>query len=382
MISIANKESCCGCGACAQICPKGCITMTADAEGFLYPVVQSSHCVDCGACVRTCPISSPISYKTDSVEAFAAMSLDDDTRQRSSSGGIFSELAQHVLNTGGVVFGAAFAEDFSVHHVMISRADQLTQLRGSKYLQSATEDTFREVRTLLEDGREVLYTGVACQIAGLKQYLRRDYPNLYTVDVLCHGVPSPKVWRIYLGHLSALHDSAVQCVDFRCKDTGWKHFSMKICFENGKTYSNPLSEDAFLRLFLENICLRPSCHSCQFKQFPRPSDITIGDAWGIGSIFPNLDDNKGTSLIMVNSQKGHSLLNQIQNHLVLQAGDLDVLLPPSADSRIPVPPHPRRQQLFRAVAKDGSIQQLQSILKGTPVQRAMGFAARLIRRRR
>ena len=378
MIRITCKSACCGCGACAQACPKSCITMAADEEGFLYPQVRSDLCVGCDICIRVCPMDAKTPENAESVQAYAAFSETD--RPGSSSGGIFSVLARWVLSQGGVVFGAAFGDDFSVHHQMIHSVEELWVLRGSKYLQSDTQTTFRQVRELLENGTTVLYTGVSCQIAGLKRYLKKDYPHLYTADVLCHGVPSPKVWKQYLRHQEQHFGSPVKTVNFRGKTFGWKQFSMELSFENGESYCVPHGEDPFMKLFLENICLRPACHSCRFKEFPRFSDLTLGDAWGVGDILPDMDDDGGTSLILVNSEKGQALLEQVQSSLICRPEALDTLLPVYADSRTSVAPHPRRGAFFAAVSSDAGMEKLLSILKGSGIQRAVGFLKRKLQK--
>lgn len=379
MITVSDKQNCCGCGACSQVCPQGCITMTADEEGFLYPHVQEAACIGCDACLRVCPMDAGCGKPEAAVPAYAACSEDEPVRRSSSSGGIFSLLAQWVLERDGAVFGAAFAEDFSVRHRMIQSPQELELLRGSKYLQSSTEDTFRKAKALLEAGQMVLFSGVSCQIAGLKRYLKKDYPLLYTVDVLCHGVPSPMVWQTYRKYLETLHGSSFHNVNFRGKTLGWKQFTMEITFRNGDTCCVPHSDDPFMKLFLENICLRPSCHSCRFKTFPRPSDLTLGDAWGIDGVFPELDDDGGTSLILVNSDKGQELLEKVQGQMTLKQGPLDELLPESADSRTPVKPHPRRKAFFTAAAGGASVEKMLSILKGTLPQRVIGAAGRILR---
>lgn len=380
MINITQAKDCCGCGACAQICSRNCITMTADAEGFLYPQLDTASCIRCNACDKVCPILTHKTPEASAVEAYAAYAQDQEVRNASSSGGLFSLLAQWVLKNGGVVFGAAFAEDFSVHHVRIRKEEELPLLRGSKYVQSRIEDTYREVRSALTSGQTVLFTGVACQIAGLKAFLKKDYAQLYTVDVLCHGVPSPKIWQQYLRAQETAFGSKVQDVKFRSKTLGWKVFSMELSFRNGAIYSKPFPEDAFMQFFLENICLRPSCHDCRFKSLPRSSDLTLGDAWGIGGTMPDMDDDGGTSIVLVNTEKGQALFQNIRQHITLRQGDADTLLPPGADSRISVAAHPRRKAFFAAASIGASVEKLLQILQGTFLQRACSCAGRLVKK--
>lgn len=197
LINITDKSQCCGCSACSQICPKKCITMKVDDEGFEYPLVNSSQCVECGLCKNSCPILNKYSRKNNLLESYIAYANENNIRLKSSSGGIFSLLAEEILNKDGIIFGAAFNNDFLVHHVLIDNLENLYKLRGSKYIQSRIEDTFMKAKQFLEQGRYVLFSGTSCQIAGLKKYLAKDYEKLYTVGVLCHGAPSPKVWEEY-----------------------------------------------------------------------------------------------------------------------------------------------------------------------------------------
>ena len=349
MIQLMKKADCCGCGACVQSCPKNCMTMVADSEGFLYPKVDEAACANCGLCEKVCPILSFKKPAAENVAAYAGYTPDEPLRQASSSGGVFSVLAQAILDRGGVIAGAAFAEDFSVSHIVVEKQGDLNRLRGSKYVQSRMEDVYIQVRQLLKQGRPVLFTGVACQVAGLKTFLGKNYDGLYTVDVLCHGVPSPKVWKHYLAEQEQRHGAKILAASFRHKRKGWKSFSMVLDFDNQKQYHEILDLDAFMRLFLTNICLRPSCHSCRFKDFPRPADLTIGDAWGIGKHMPELDDDRGTSVVLVNSPKGRQLWDTVAGGLVYKPGQLDTLLPKDADSRRSVRPHSNRSRFFAAL---------------------------------
>ena len=380
MIRLTKKANCCGCGACAQSCPKNCISMEPDSEGFLYPKVDETQCVNCGLCEKVCPILFKQKPDPIKVAAYAAYTSNSELREKSSSGGIFSLLAQEILNRGGTVAGAAFAADFSVRHILVENDAELDRLRGSKYVQSRMEDTYVQIRDLLKQGRPVLFTGVACQIAGLKAFLGREYENLYTVDVLCHGVPSPKVWAHYRREQAQIHGTILEEVSFRDKRKGWRHYSMALNFAEGVEYCRPGAEDTYLRVFLRDLCLRPSCHSCRFKDFPRLSDLTIGDAWGIERHMPDLDDDHGTSVVLVNSEKGMGLWNAVADNAVSRQGELDVLLPKSADSRKSVKPHPNRSRFFAALNRGDSMEQLCKLTRKSPYRRLLSYGKRTVKR--
>ena len=379
-IRLTKKADCCGCGACAQSCPKNCISMEPDSEGFLYPKVDETQCVNCGLCEKVCPILFKQKPDPIKVAAYAAYTSNSELREKSSSGGIFSLLAQEILNRGGTVAGAAFAADFSVRHILVENDAELDRLRGSKYVQSRMEDTYVQIRDLLKQGRPVLFTGVACQIAGLKAFLGREYENLYTVDVLCHGVPSPKVWAHYRREQAQIHGTILEEVSFRDKRKGWRHYSMALNFAEGVEYCRPGAEDTYLRVFLRDLCLRPSCHSCRFKDFPRLSDLTIGDAWGIERHMPDLDDDHGTSVVLVNSEKGMGLWNAVADNAVSRQGELDVLLPKSADSRKSVKPHPNRSRFFAALNRGDSMEQLCKLTRKSPYRRLLSYGKRTVKR--
>lgn len=360
-INIVDKTECTGCASCAQACPKQAITMTQDCGGFLYPIIDKEHCVDCGLCQKVCPIRQQTQKDDHVLSTYAGYANDDEIRIESSSGGIFSVLAQYVLSNHGLVFGAAMDKQQKVYHLGIDKAENLKFLQGSKYVQSDVRYTYTETRAALKEGRPVLYTGTPCQISGLKQYLRNDYEQLLTVDVLCHGVPSPKLWDRYVEQHTMSHGSPVQQSFFRNKHLGWKSPAVVLKFQDSTAYFKKISEDPFMTLFLNNVSLRDSCYACRFKKLNRDSDLTIGDAWGIENVMPELDDNKGTSVILVHSEKGQKVLNEISQSLTIMECDVDRLLSPEADSRRSVKEHPNRAKLFNWLNQGKTIDELASL---------------------
>ncbi len=318
MINIKDKKNCCGCKACEIICPKNCIEMTVDEEGFWYPIVDKDKCIDCGMCEKSCPILNKASRKKSfDAKVYGAYSNNESIRINSSSGGMFSELAASVLEKNGAVFGCTMNDDFSfAKHIKVEAIDDLPKLQGSKYLQSDTNITFEEVKNCLQNGQEVLYSGTPCQIAGLKSYLgkySKDY-NLMTVDIICHGVPSSDVWNCYKSALVKKFDSTVEKISFRNKSNGWQNYSLLCEFENKKEYKKFAGDDLYLRGFVADYYLRPSCYDCQFKGDNIKSDITLADFWGIDKVNPKINDNKGISLVVIHSQKGQQIFDEIKDN--------------------------------------------------------------------
>lgn len=363
MIKISDKSNCCGCSACVQICPKKCIKIIQDIEGFEYPSIDIAKCINCGLCEEICPVQNSKNEGNKILKAYVAYSKEEDIRLQSSSGGMFTLLAEEILNRNGVIFGAAFDEEFLVHHMSIDNKEDLSNLRGSKYLQSRIENTYFEAKQFLNAGRFVLYVGTACQIAGLKEYLRKNYEKLYTIDVLCHGVPSPKVWETYLRYQEKQHKASVKSIFFRDKVNGWKTFSMQVLFRNSEKYEKIFQNDYFMQLFLRNICLRPSCYDCKFKNLNRPADITIGDCWGIQNYIPSMDDDKGTSVVLIHSQNGQKLFDTLKNQIVYHEAEVDKALPPTADSRKSVVMHPKRDKFFKKLEKGIDFEQLVKLIE-------------------
>lgn len=328
MIKITDKHKCCGCTACVNVCPKNCISMSADREGFLYPLVDFVKCIDCGLCEQVCPVLRPVKNEIEPL-VYAAVNNDESVRLQSSSGGIFTLLAESVLDRGGIVFGACFDQNWNVVHDYTETKEGLAKFRGSKYVQSHVGNCFIQVKTFLDSGREVLFSGTPCQVAGLKNYLRKPYSNLFTVDLVCHGVPSPEVWRRYLQeavcrvygikkrNLINL-DEYISDISFRAKDKGWKKYNIKIIFHNGKVEMMPFFENPYMNAFLSDLSLRPSCYACPTKLHYVQSDITLADFWGVNEIKPDIDDDKGCGLILIPCKQNLNFLCKMDCKLLQQ----------------------------------------------------------------
>lgn len=305
-------DKCTGCAACMNCCPADAITMLPDEEGFLCPVVDERKCVDCGKCAAICPallenVSDPLSGEPD---CYAAWSKDDDIRRKSSSGGIFTHLATNIIQQGGAVVGARFKNDNLVEHAMIKRVEDIKQFRMSKYVQSEMGYILREVKSVLQSGKPLLFAGTPCQCAGLRAYLERDFDNLYLCDFICHGANSPMVYTYYLQELEKKYGSKVKSICFRDKSSGWNTFSVHILFENGQEYISIHRSDPYMVGFLNrklSMFMRESCYQCRFRCVSRPTDITLADFWGIERCLPDIDNSNGISAVMIHSEKGKRL---------------------------------------------------------------------------
>lgn len=371
MIEITQKEYCCGCSACVHICPKHSISFQEDKEGFLYPKVDLETCVDCGLCEKVCPIINQDS-EHEPRKVYAAKNEDEGIRLKSSSGGVFTLLAEKIIEDGGVVFGARFNENWEVIHDYTYTIEGLEPFRGSKYVQSAIGESYKQAETFLKTGRKVMFTGTPCQIAGLRKFLRKDYKNLLAVDFVCHGVPSPLVWRMYLKEeiarqgeagknsvLASPKDAPVLTgVNFRDKSVGWKKYSFVLSFskasavgEQNTVLSSVFTENDYMRAFLSNLSLRPSCFNCSSKAGKSGADITIGDFWGIETVLPELDDDRGLSLLMLNTELGSKHFTSINCQLV-EVNISDATMSNSA-YRLAVPRPVNRDYFFSALVKRG-----------------------------
>lgn len=315
MPKLCEPNFCTGCTACAAICPRNCIAMAADTDGFLHPAVDESSCVGCGLCERICPVlnrQEPSHMPT----ACAVKSQDEASRLLSTSGGVFPELARNTLEHGGAVYGAAYDDRFRVVHICAEHDAQLDRLRGAKYAQSDLRGIFRDVKRRLELGQQVLFSGTPCQVLGLRSYLQRDYENLLLVDLVCHSVPSPLAWERYLEYISG--GRQLTAVNLRCKDTGWSRYRYcnRFEFADGTSRTDPSGESLYMKLFGGGYIIRPACAACPAKGYARVSDLTLGDFWGIWSIAPDMDDDKGTSVVFVHTEKGRTALARMEQRAV------------------------------------------------------------------
>ena len=356
-MKLADKRHCSGCTACYAICPKHAISMKADGEGFLYPHINESLCMNCRLCEKVCPSINPDKLR-EPTSVYAAKAKDDAIRMASSSGGLFLLLAKQTIAKGGVVFGAAFdRSDWHVCHRFVEQEDELDELCRSKYVQSEIGECFKKVEAFLRMGRKVMFVGTPCQIAGVNHYLCSckdlDLDNLFLVDFVCHGVPSPMVWKRYLRmRVQALQRSkssslkAIKEISFRCKKLGWKRFAMSIVFDDKQEYLMPHGEDTFMQGFLNNLYNRPSCHACSCRGLRSGSDLTLADYWNIHTVFSGMDDDKGVSLLLVNSDKGQVYFNEIVDELDLAESNFNSAIRVNSSLLQSDIPHGNRNKFF------------------------------------
>jgi acetyltransferase-like isoleucine patch superfamily enzyme/coenzyme F420-reducing hydrogenase beta subunit len=326
MIEIKDKIDCCGCNACGDICPKDCITFKTDIEGFWYPEVDMDKCINCHLCEKVCPIIKPADYiqRYEEPKVFAAYTKDEEIRLDSTSGGIHSMLAKAMYKQNAYIGGAVYNTDYTCSHITSNDPEMLPKIRSSKYLESSMDGQYKEVKKLLNAGEKVLYCATPCQIQALYKYLRKDYENLITVDFICRGVNSPKVFLSYMDMLEKQYGSKATEIKFKNKKWGWHNFSLRVNFKNGKQYCKDRWHDMFFIGYLQyGNFARPSCYECPFKGFPQKADITLADFWGIENVDKSMDQDKGTSLVMINSDKGMILFDAIKPSIEWREFSLD-----------------------------------------------------------
>ncbi len=313
--NIIEKNKCTGCMACKNICHKNAILIVEDENGFQYPKIKKEKCINCGMCVKICPVINKLKTNQSNIDVYSCKNKNENERMKSSSGGIFSLIAKYILKQNGVVFGAKFNENFEVIHDYIDNEENLDDFRGSKYLQSQINDCFRKVKKFLQQDRKVLFTGTPCQVEGLLAYLGGEHKKLYTQDIICHGVPSQKVWKKYLEYKRRQKGEDIIKINFRRKDIlGWNNYQINYVF-NKQEENIHHNDDPYMKIFLRNLCLRDSCYNCSFKKIVRNSDITLGDFWGIEHIRPEINDERGISALIINTEKGKEIFENIKNKI-------------------------------------------------------------------
>lgn len=335
-----NKNQCCGCTACYSICPKNAIKMEYDEEGFLYPSINGDLCVDCGMCKSVCAFQNGCE-KHRVIKGYALKHKDMDTRMKSRSGGAFAGLANYILSLGGVVYGAVYGENYSVKHFRCADKKDLPKIQGVKYIQSEMNDIFADVKSDLENGKYVLFSGTTCQVAGLLAFLEKtDVSKLYTADLICHGVPNNMIWQEFLHWNERKYKGKLTDAKFRDKCYGWKpHFESVTI--NGKKHKTK----RFALMFYENDILRPSCYECRYASLDRVGDFTLGDFWGIQKQHKEMRDKTGCSLFMINTQKGEELFDKISENFILKEADVVKASFPNPNLRFPTP-RPKRREYF------------------------------------
>lgn len=352
MIEIQGKKQCCACQACYNKCPKNAIEMIEDEKGFKYPKINKEKCINCGLCDKVCPIINNKKIE-NTPKAYACINKDEKIRMQSTSGGIFTLIAKAIINKGGVVFGASFNNEFGVYHTYSETIGELEKFRGSKYLQSDIGNTYKKAKELLDGGRYVLFTGTPCQIEGLINFLGKEYEKLYLQDIICHGVPSPKVWKEYKEYRENKSNSNLKNISFRSKEAeGWNKYHVNMKFENNKNYDSLHNDDVYIKAFLSHLSLRESCTDCKFKKKNRLSDITLADFWGIKNVKPEMNDEKGTSLVIVNSEKGQALINEIKDDMICEEVDFDLAVKGNPSFTKVSEANAKSDQFFKEIEKE------------------------------
>lgn len=313
MIKIKDKTKCCGCTACSSICPKSCIEMRTDEEGFLYPHVREKECIHCNVCEKVCPILNHIE-KEENLEQTAAIvqNKDQEICRQSTAGGAFTAIAEYTIDKGGIVFGVEIQPDYTVRHTTVETKDELVKFRNSKYVQSDVGNAYVLAKKQLESGRLVCFSGTPCQIEGLRHYLKKDYENLILVDVVCRAVPSPGVWKKYIAMETERHGD-MQSIRFRDKTLGYQYSTMELKDNRGNVYRGGIESQPWLRMFFSGIIIRPSCTECVFRSRYRNSDFTIWDCFNVYSIDKSFNEDIGTTRMLIHTKKGKQIFEQIKS---------------------------------------------------------------------
>lgn len=360
MIELADKCECCGCGACEQICSSKCIRLEEDMEGFLYPKVEEEECISCNLCEQVCPVKiEKNSSESKRSFAYGGWHKNDDVRFDSSSGGAFTAIAEYIIKKGGIVYGCTLNENMEAVHIGVENEDDLVLLRGSKYVQSKMNNVYRDIKEHLKKERRVLFVGTPCQAAGLCSFLGKRDENLYIIDFICHGVPSSKLFHEYIADMERKYLKKVTGFRFRNKDYGWNQTGLqlgpRIDFVDGTFVRKyPAFLDCYMNAFLDDVCLRPSCYSCKFKDITKDySDFTIADFWGVNKVSRALNDGKGTSLVLVHNDRADELLSEIGNWFQYEQVDIERVIRGNCSLIKSAKWNPNRERFYLELNKKG-----------------------------
>lgn len=376
-VKIVSPQKCMGCYACLDVCRFQAIKMVQNKQGFYYPEINDEVCTDCSACEKKCPALTetcvPLgkcSFTDGKPSAYAVKCLDEKIRFGSASGGVFPALAKRFLSEGGIVFGAGFAEDWTVRHKSIIQESDISQLQSSKYAQSDMTGIYEQVGKCLKAGRKVMFTGTPCQIAALHNFLGGRWPEgIIVVDLFCHGVSSPGLLERYLKE-TVPENEMIHSIAFRHKERGWEKYNMRIEYGDNMVYSKAFRKDPFLSAFCGRVSLRESCYRCSAKGFPRHSDLTLGDFWMVDRVFPDMNDKKGVSIVLTNTNKGKQYLSALKDDLEIREIPEDVFSDIYQKSGTPVA-RPACRDTFFDLVENKSIQYAAAHLCKTPLKEAL-----------
>lgn len=347
MINIKDKKDCCGCSACASICPKHCITMTADNEGFLYPSVDSNTCIECGLCKKVCPIIQvKPEIKNPNQRAFLVQHKNNKILKESTSGGAFTAIAKWVLDKGGVVFGASFNKDFKVSHSFVKKYEDLDKFRNSKYVQSEINTAYIQTKAFLQNDKYVLFSGTPCQLEGLFTFLRKSYIKLITIDVVCRACPSPLVLRKYIEMQQRSLKINLKDIKFRNKYHGYKYSTLSLFDKNQNDYHQGIDTDFYLRSFFSGINIRPSCTKCVFRKRYRNTDFTIWDCFDVDKFSKELDNDKGVTRILTHSPLANTIIKDLHTDLKIVEIEADKAVEGVKEMYHSVSFNPKRNNFF------------------------------------
>lgn len=351
MIEIKKKSDCCGCTACVNACPKSCIEMVEDLEGFLYPVVHEEECIKCNICEKVCPIINHVEKKENSNQIAAIVqNKNKEICLQSTAGGAFTAIAEYVLEHDGIVFGVEMQADYSVKHIAVESETELSKFRNSKYVQSELGSIYTEVKQHLKTGRLVCFSGTPCQVEGLCFFLKKDYENLVLIDIVCRAVPSPGVWKKYI-EMETYKYGTIQSIRFRDKTLGYQYSTMELLDSNGNVYRGGIESQPWLRMFFSGMIIRPSCTECKFRSRYRNSDFTIWDCFNVYSFSKEFDEDTGTTRVLIHTEKGKRIFHQIEEKIKYKSLDANIVVDGVREMLNSPKMHPQRQDFYSDLKK-------------------------------